>query len=157
MGMVVEIPGRGTLELEYLVLDLNGTLALDGDLLPGVKDRIRKVSRTLRVYILTADTHGTGSEVARQLGVELHRLEPQNGAEQKGEFVRRLGAGSTVAMGNGVNDVEMLREAALGIAVVGPEGAAAKALLAADIVVESPTDALDLLLHPKRIVATLRG
>ena len=157
MGLVVEIPGMGTLELKYLVLDLNGTLALDGKLLPGVKERILEVSKALEVYILTADTHGTGSKVAKELGVELHRLEPQNGAEQKGEFVRRLGAGKTVAIGNGVNDVAMLREAALGIAVIGPEGAATKAVLAADIVAGSPTEALDLLLHPKRIVATLRG
>ncbi len=156
MALVLEIPGRAPVSIEHLVLDLNGTLALDGRLLPGVKETIAEISKSMKVHLLTADTHGTGGAVARELGIELHRLDPDNGAAQKGDFVRRLGAGRTAAIGNGVNDVEMLREAVLGIAVVGPEGAATKALLAADIVAESPLTALNLLLHPKRIVATLR-
>jgi P-type E1-E2 ATPase len=156
MGLKVEIPGREPLTIEHLVLDLNGTLALDGMLLPGVEESIREVSKVLDVYILTADTHGTGQEVARRLGVELHRLEPENGAMQKGEFVQALGPEHTAAIGNGVNDVEMLSKAALGIAVVGPEGAASRALLAAVIVVSSPVDAFSMLLNPKRITATLR-
>ncbi|MBV9327442.1 MAG: hypothetical protein JO020_15490 [Chloroflexi bacterium] len=50
----------------------------------------------------------------------------------------------------------MLREAALGIAIVGPEGLAAGALAAADVVVPSISDALGLLRNPKRLIATLR-
>jgi soluble P-type ATPase len=50
----------------------------------------------------------------------------------------------------------MLREAAVGIAVVGPEGPAVGALATADVVVASLDDALGLLRSPKRLVATLR-
>jgi soluble P-type ATPase len=50
----------------------------------------------------------------------------------------------------------MLQAAALGIAVLGPEGLAAEAWQAADVVMASIHDALDLLLHPRRLVATLR-
>jgi soluble P-type ATPase len=49
----------------------------------------------------------------------------------------------------------MLREAALGVAVLGPEGLAVRALAAADVVVAS-IDALVLLRSPKRLIATLR-
>jgi soluble P-type ATPase len=67
-----------------------------------------------------------------------------------------LGAGQVVAIGNGANDVDMLRTSALGIAVLGPEGLATPALLAADVVVASIDDGLDLLLQPKRLIASLR-
>jgi len=50
----------------------------------------------------------------------------------------------------------MVGEPALGIAVVGPEGAAGAAVGAADVVVTDIRTALDLLLRPRRLVATLR-
>jgi soluble P-type ATPase len=67
-----------------------------------------------------------------------------------------LGTSKTIAIGNGSNDESMVREAAVGIAVVGQEGAAARTVLAADIVVNDIRDALDLLLSPARLIATLR-
>jgi hypothetical protein len=75
---------------------------------------------------------------------------------EKRDHVRTLGPRQVVAMGNGANDVLMLQEAALGIAVLGPEGLCADALRASDVVVADPWAGLDLLLHPARLVATLR-
>ncbi len=51
---------------------------------------------------------------------------------------------------------EVLAAAALGIAVVEGEGAAAATLASADVVVTSARGALELLRHPGRLVATLR-
>ncbi len=157
MPIELEIPSYGRLDLRYMVLDLNGTLAVDGVLLPGVADRVERLKDTLEIYLVTSDTHGTGSRMAEELGIRFQRLEREHGSEQKEKFVRDLGARETVAIGNGRNDVGMLRSAALGIVVVGGEGAASSALLAADIVTKSAADALDLLLFPKRLVASLRG
>jgi soluble P-type ATPase len=50
----------------------------------------------------------------------------------------------------------MLSAAALGIAVLGQEGLDPEALQAADLLVTQIADALDLLLHPQRLVATRR-
>jgi len=61
-----------------------------------------------------------------------------------------------VATGNGANDAGMLQAAALGMAVLGPEGLAREALQEADVVMTSVHDGLDLLPHPRRLVATLR-
>nr|MBN1229125.1 ATPase P [Anaerolineae bacterium] len=61
-----------------------------------------------------------------------------------------------VVIGNGGNDAGMLRVAAISIAVLDREGLNTESLQAADIVVTSALDALDLLLKPKRLVATLR-
>src|SRR5512140_1671123 len=153
----VEIPGRGVLRLAHLVLDVNGTIALDGVLRPGVVDRLRALGASLAVHLLTADTHGRQDDLDNALGVRATRLTTDRSqVEQKAEHVRRLGAAAVVAVGNGANDALMLREAALGIAVVGGEGAAAVALREADVVVTDVLAALDLLLNPRRLAATLR-
>jgi len=50
----------------------------------------------------------------------------------------------------------MLEAAAVGVAVIGAEGAATGCLLASDIVVTSIADALSLVVDPRRLAATLR-
>jgi P-type E1-E2 ATPase len=149
----VEIPGRGALALRHLLLDLNGTIARDGRLLPAVRRRLPALARLLEVRVLTADTFGTAARALAGLPV---RLEPVATGREKERIVRALGSAGVAAVGNGANDAAMLRRAALGIAVVGPEGAAGGAVLAADVVVTGVLDALDLLLRPRRLVATLR-
>ena len=151
------IPGFGRLELTDAVCDYNGTLAADGLLIDGVHERIRRLSLDLRLHVVTADTFGGAAAQLQQLPCALVILDPGSQAEAKRDFVQSVGAANVVAIGNGRNDWMMLDAAALGIAVCGAEGAAAEALQASDIVVGRIVDALDLLLHPKRLVATLRA
>lgn len=153
----LRIPGhKETWELEYLVLDLNGTLALDGRLLEGVGERIRRLSDLLDIFILTADTFGTAARQFADYPCELHLLTPEDQIRQKEAFVRQLGAARCVAVGNGMNDQGMLRAARLGICITGPEGAATAAMLESDIVIYDINNALDLFLYPGRLNATLR-
>jgi P-type E1-E2 ATPase len=152
----IAIPGWKALRLQHLVLDVNGTLTLDGRLLDGVSERIKSLAPQLGLHLLSADTFGRLDSIAASLGVDPVRLlagEPEQ--TQKAEFVRGFG-GEVAAMGNGANDVLMLQEADLGIAVMGPEGAAPDTLLAADLVVHSSLEGPDLLINPKRLIATLR-
>ena len=151
----LDTPGREILELEHLVLDLNGTIALDGEVLAGVPERLTALSESLTVFMVTADTQGQAAAIAEQLEVRLVLVTPGDEADQKRALVERLGAEQVVAVGNGANDAAMLQAAALGIAVLGPEGLAVEALRAADVVA-GIHEALDLLLHPRRLVATLR-
>jgi P-type E1-E2 ATPase len=152
----VDVPGLASFRLEHLVLDVNGTLALDGKLLAGIAERLENLKSTLAIHLLSADTHGGLAAIGAELGVPAVRLQPGGEVEQKASYVRELGAASVMAIGNGANDLGLLREAAVSIAVLGPEGLAASLLARADLLVASPTDALDLLLHPKRLVASLR-
>jgi P-type E1-E2 ATPase len=155
--LAIEIPGRGTYELVRLIVDVNGTLAEDGDLIAGVKGRIGRLRRDLEVLMVTANTHGRQLAIDRELELEAILIEDgKPEATQKAELIRRLGSDATVAIGNGANDALMLKEAAIGIAVVGPEGASMAALQTADVVTTSILDALDLLLNPRRLIATLR-
>ncbi len=155
--LAIDIPGRGKYELVRLVIDVNGTIAEDGDLIAGVRERLLRLRRDLDVLMVTADTHGRQMAIDRELQMEAVRVEwgkPE--AWQKAELVRRLGSDATVVIGNGANDAQMLKEAAIGIAVVGPEGASTAAVQSADVVTRSINEALDLLLNPRRLVATLR-
>jgi P-type E1-E2 ATPase len=153
----LHIPGWGNIELAYAVFDVNGTLATDGQLITGIEPLIAQLRDRVEVRLLTADTHGKQIEIDRQLGLSADRLQPGgHEREQKADYVRALGAQHVVAIGNGGNDVDMLKAAALGIAAIGHEGAAFEALAAADVVTNDIFDAIGLLLNPKRLIATLR-
>jgi soluble P-type ATPase len=151
----VEIPGRDPLEISHLAVDLNGTLATDGKVPAEVEQRLQELGSVLAVHVLTADTFGTASRLA-ELGIQVTVLGPGGQTGAKAAAIRAFGAAYTAAIGNGMNDESMLREAALGILVVGQEGAAVRSLLAADLVVRSIEDALDLFRIPRRLVASLR-
>ena len=152
----IAIPGRPQLEIDHLVLDFNGTIAQDGHLLGGVAERIKMLSAQLEIHILTADTRGNARAQVAALPCRLTLLPPSEQDTAKRNFVAGVGAAHTACIGNGLNDRLMLREAALGIAVLGGEGAATAAVTAADLLTSSITDALDLLIHPLRLIATLR-
>lgn len=150
--MTINIPGRGPCTWETVVLDFNGTLATDGKVGLSVETLLHEVGLRYTTILATADTFGTATYFAHRLGI---RLEVVQTGRNKKDLVAGL-SGGVVAIGNGANDQEMFRAADLAIAIVGPEGAAVPSLLAADIWVSSTADALELLLHPDRLVATLR-
>jgi P-type E1-E2 ATPase len=153
----LQIPGWGDIKLEYAVFDVNGTLATDGQLIAGIEPLIAQLRDRVEVRLLTADTHGKQVEIDRLLQLTADRLQPGGyEREQKADYVRALGAPKVVTIGNGGNDVDMLKVAALGIAVIGYEGAAFETLAAADVVTRDVIDAIGLLLNPKRLIATLR-
>jgi P-type E1-E2 ATPase len=136
------------------VLDANGTLTNRGTLIAGVADRLEQLAARLEVHVLSADTFGTLAAVTADLGAHAHAVTT---GEEKARHVAALGADRCAAIGNGVNDAAMLGTAALGVAVVGPEGAATAATRSADVICVSITDALDLLLDERALVATLRA
>ncbi len=152
----LNIPGRGTIQLEHLVTDVNGTLALDGALLEGLARSLRGLRDRLEIHLLTADTHGRQAQIDRQLGLQAVRIQEGDEAGQKAAYVARLGAGRVAAVGQGANDAAMLKTAALGICVLSQEGTAVETLLAADLVAPDIFAALGLLEKPLRIVASLR-
>jgi len=152
----LHIPGRGTLQLEHLVCDVNGTLAVDGNLLDGIARPLTNLRDRLTLHLLTADTHGKQAIIDKQLGIQAVRILGGSEAIQKEAYVKGLGVESVVAVGQGANDAAMLKAAELEICVYSDEGTAVEALMAADLVVPSIFIALDLLDKPLRIVASLR-
>ena len=152
----LNIPGRGAIQIQHLVCDVNGTLALDGQL----QDRLARIFATLhdrlRLPLLTANTHGQQEIIDRQLSMKATRIQRGDESAQKAAYVEELGADRVAAIGQGANDAEMLRSAALGIGILSREGMATQTLIAADLIVPDIYAALELFAKPLRIVATLR-
>jgi len=153
----IAIPGYETIKLEHLVLDHNGTLACDGILIEGVKERLQKLAGHLQIHVLTADTFGKARAQLGDAPCKLSILAAGNQDIGKIKYVRELGPNQTVCIGNGRNDRYMLKHAALGIAVMLAEGVAVEAMKNADVVCTDICNALDLLLNPLRLTATLRS
>jgi len=154
--MKIDIPSWGNIDIENIVIDLNGTIATDGKIPPEIKEKINSLSNQAKIYILTADTQGTAHEEAAAMKVELIKTSEEDSKQGKLDFLKTLNLEMTVAIGNGSNDQLILKEAALGIAVLGDEGVSVSAIKSADLVVKNIQNALDLLLKPKRLIATLR-
>ncbi len=152
----LDISGFKKLELNFLVLDYNGTMSIDGKLIPGVKKRLIALSKLFEIHVVTADTFGLAAQELKGIPVSLKILDAGNQSGSKLSYIQNLGAQRTVAIGNGRNDRLMLKETALGIAVIQEEGASAESILAANMVCKSINDALDLLINPKRLIASLR-
>jgi len=150
------IPGQGDYEIEHLVMDVNGTLAIDGQLIDGVAGKITTLRTQLTIHLLTADTHGKQAAMDQQLGLSAVRILPGGEALQKANYIRRLGSEKVIAIGQGANDAEMLETARMGICVMSVEGVSKETLLAADLIAPDIISALDLLEKPLRIVASLR-
>jgi P-type E1-E2 ATPase len=150
------VPGRGVIQLEHLVCDVNGTLALDGQLIEGVGRKLNLLRDRLQVHIISADTHGRQDLIDFQLNLKAMRITPGDESRQKASFVEQLGAAHTAAIGQGANDAEMLQLAEVGVCVLSPEGAARETLFAADLIAPDIFNALELFEKPLRLVASLR-
>jgi soluble P-type ATPase len=155
--ITLSVPGFGELQLDHLVMDYNGTLAVDGELVRGVNEKLAVLAEDLSLHVLTADTFGHAKSALAGIDCEVLILPKENQDIGKLAYVQRLGPDRCVCIGNGRNDGLMLKESALGIAVILEEGAFMKTLCSSDIVCTGIISALDLLLHPLRLTATLRS
>lgn len=151
----IDLPGQPPLELNHLVLDFNGTLALRGAVVDGVAERVRRLGESLTLHCVTGDTFGTAKAALEGLPIELHVLPPTGQSVAKRDFATSL-EGGVCAIGNGWNDRLMLAQVDIGLAVMMNEGAASATIMAARAVFPSILDALDALLVPGRMVAVLR-
>ena len=91
MSVEADIPGFGQLRLEHLVLDVNGTLAVEGALIEGVAERLRELTGRLTVHLLSGDTYGRTGEVAESLGLRATIIRGPDEAGAKRARVEELG------------------------------------------------------------------
>ncbi|SFV69677.1 HAD family hydrolase, a [hydrothermal vent metagenome] len=153
---MIEIPHFKNLEIENILFDYNGTLATDGHLKPKTGLLLKEVCQSYRVYVITADTFGTVKEALKAFDLEVLILSSVDHTREKAAFLASLGTERTVTLGNGNNDAKMIKDAVLSIAILGDEGCSTETLSASDIVCKDIGSAMELLLSPKRLIATLR-
>ena len=155
--MLLRIDRNNSFEIQNLVCDFNGTIALDGKLFVTIREKFLRIHALgISVWVITADTHGNAAQQLESYDCQLKIIGEDAQDVEKQKFIHSLGVHKVCAIGNGRNDRLMLRDAALGICVVQDEGCAADTLMAADVVVKTFDDALDLLLNSQRLKATLR-
>jgi soluble P-type ATPase len=153
----IDIPGAGNKEIHHLVFDYNGTIAIDGVLIPGVREALLLLAGRTSIHIITADTFGFVTQQVSDIDCEVVIIPPGDQAQSKLDFIEKLGVQHTLCVGNGANDELMLKHAAIGIAVLQEEGLDTAALFAADLVVRHILDVFALLNTPERLMATLRN
>jgi len=155
---IYEIPNYKRLEIENILLDINGTIQFSGKISEELKQKIIELKQKFQIILISADTRGNLKEIASELGLNYEKLtKKRSEREQKEKIVEKYNKENTIAIGNGNNDELMLKKAALGIAIIGSEGASIKAINSADIIVTNPIDAIDLILDEKKLIATLRS
>ena len=157
MALNINIPGYPDMIIQYLVLDLNGTIASKGEIKESTVRLINALSRHLQVFVLTADTFGKAGDICQGINAEVTIIEKGREKEAKGDFVSKLGKQGTIALGNGMNDELMLEQSVLGITVMGEEGCSTRALKKADVLVKDIDDALEMIMNPDILKATLRS
>lgn len=152
--MIYDIPGVGSLELKTIILDLNGTISVGGKLVEGVQERLAKLKEQgYNVVLFTGNTRGDADDIAAELGIEWRQA--KNGEDKRAEALK-LGSETAVSIGNGLIDLELMKVVKLRIVTLQAEGAHVQTLLASDVVVPNVNDALDMLIDPNILIATLR-
>lgn len=154
--MRIDVPGWGVVSFESVALDYNGTIAVDGIIPESVVPRLIRLTQLADVHVLTADTFGTVREQCAPFDVRVDVFPSDNAAVSKRDIVTSL-QGGVCCFGNGFNDRLMFEEAVLSVGIIGREGLNTALTSCADVLVTDPADAFDLLLEPKRLIATLRG
>lgn len=149
-------PGHDPLAIDSILIDFEGTLALDGRVHPKVKDKLNLLAKRARIYILTEEKKEKVEEVLRKVKAEIVWLSEGQGSQEKSRWLDQVGPDRTVAIGNGLDDAEILDKAALGLAILSKEGTVVSTLTQADLLFPSLLDALDFLLKPLRQKATLK-
>jgi len=159
-GIAIDIPGFGKLQIDAVLTDYTGTLSFAGKLSPGVKDGLVQLAQLVDIHVITADSFGTAEKELQGLPLICRKLEGPGEDLQKQRYATELNPRCLASLGNGNNDrlhMKLVKEAGgLTIAVDNGEGCAHEALRHASIFVAGAANALDLLLEPARLRATLR-
>lgn len=155
--MKVNIPGKQEIEIENIVFDYNGTIAIDGKLIDGVKENINELSNNFNFFVITADTYGSVEQELKSVNCKIIKIEKSSQDISKEKFIKKLGSNTTLCVGNGRNDKLMLKESVLGIAILQDEGICTQTLLNSDILVKSILDVFGFLNDKNRLIATLRN
>jgi P-type E1-E2 ATPase len=153
--ITIQRPGQEPLEIDFILIDFEGTLALDRRVHPKTKDKINLLSKRTKIYILTTGEKENVDETLNKVKAEIIYLTEGKSSQQKLDLVRQVGEERTVVIGNGIDDALMIEEAGFGICVLSKEGISLETMKKADVLFTNILEALDFLLKPLRQKATL--
>ena len=152
--MKYNISGIGEYNLNTIVMDLNGTISIRGNIIDGVKLKLNKLSKKeFRLILVSSDQRGNAENIAKQLGVEFRIAKT---LEEKQSFMQSLNSETVVAIGNSRVDIGLFSKAKLSIATLQAEGIHPEIIKHVDIIVPSIIDAFNLLLDEDTLCSTMK-
>lgn len=152
--MKYQVTGVGEIEINTIVLDLNGTLAVKGIIPDGVKERLLKLKELgIAVTLFTGDQRGNAQELCDDLGISFSKAKT---SEDKERLFLELDPETTAAIGNARIDNGKFKHAKVSVATLQAEGIHTGILEHVDVIVPSINDALDLFIDPDIFGATMR-
>lgn len=138
---------------DFIVFDLNGTLANYGKINPSTQKLLQQLTKLLPCYLLTGDHRGN-AHTYEQYGLQIHRVSKWS---EKWVFVKELmQQWSVVTVGNARIDKAMFGVSDLAIWVIGPEWFHMWAMDAVDVVFTNINHALHFLIDENIFGATMK-
>ncbi len=152
--MKYNISGVGEMEINTIVMDLNGTLAIRGEVVKGVKEKLSELKgKGFKLILVSSDQRGNAKEISKELEIEFYAAKT---LEEKAKFMQNLNTENVAAIGNARVDIGLFSNAKLSIATLQAEGIHAGIIKHVDIIVPSIIDALNLLLDKDTISSTMK-
>jgi soluble P-type ATPase len=111
--ITMERPGQEPLGIEYILIDFEGTLAVDRRVDPKAKDKMNLLSRRTKLYVLAQGQDQVAEEVLKKVKAEIVHLKEGESSQGKLNLLNELGAQRTVAIGNGLTMSPWLKKPAL--------------------------------------------
>jgi len=152
--MRIEIPKGETIEINTIVLDLNGTLSVNGIVSNKTKELIVKLKElNYRIVLISGDIRGNAKQISDELQLDLFL-----GATslEKANQMQQFNKETTAAIGNARIDIGTFEHAKLTIATMQAEGIHTAIIKHVDIIVPTIENALDLFIDVKSLAGTLR-
>ncbi len=152
--MKYNVTGVGEIEIKTIVLDLNGTLAVRGEIPTGVKERLNKLRELgFEIVLFTGNQRGNAQEICDGLGIT---FQVAKSAAEKESLFLKLDPETTAAIGNARIDNGKFKHAKVSVATLQGEGIHTGILGLVDVIVPSINDALDFFIDADVFAGTMR-
>ena len=152
--MQFNIPQGESFEITTIVLDLNGTLSVNGKISDKTKSLISKLKElNYRIVLISGDIRGNAKIIAKELGIEILLGKT---SDEKVKQMYNFDIEKTASIGNARIDIGTFINSKLSIATLQSEGIHTGILKYVDIIVPSIEDALNLFIDKKSLEGTLR-
>ena len=89
--ITIQRPGQEPLEIDFILIDFEGTLASDRRVHPKAKDKINLLSKRTKIYILTKEEKELVEEVLRKVKAEIIYLTEGEASQQEIGFIAPIG------------------------------------------------------------------
>ncbi|WP_372751244.1 hypothetical protein [Labilibaculum sp.] len=154
MSLKYKVSGVGTIEIDTLVVDSNGTLTIKGELVSGVMERINRLqSLGVNVVMISSDQRGGARELAGSIGITYYEA---NNSRAKEDILLSLGSRNVAAIGNARIDIGLFVQSLVSVATLQSEGIHKDIIDHVDVIVPSVNDALDFFLDEDTFIATMK-